>query len=86
MKKISEIGEKMYRNLYTTDFYDQGWFDEALDSERRDTEEMYVYTEKERRELIAQSIYAFILSKIESYLAKDSLGNCMKEVFKEQGL
>jgi hypothetical protein len=50
--KLNEIGEKMWRSMYTTEFFDSGWYEDARKHELKHTEEVWVFTEKERRELV----------------------------------
>ena len=46
------LGEKMYRNMYDTDFYDECWANEASKDEMQDVELVYVLTESEMKKLI----------------------------------
>jgi hypothetical protein len=52
-KKLSDLGEKMWRNMHKIEFYDSIWYGEAFEHERlKTTKEVWVYTEEERRELV----------------------------------
>lgn len=54
MKPLKDIGEQMFRNMYTTSFYDATWIhgDEASKDNIKNVEEVFVYTENDRRELV----------------------------------
>ena len=47
-----KLGEKMYRHNHTGDFYDESWYEELLQSEQEQTEEVWVFTERQLKELI----------------------------------
>ena len=45
-----------------------------------------IMTPAERRKLVREAVYQFIMDHTESYEASDALGECMKKFYEEQGL